>query len=356
MSAATLLLVLVLAGGASDPVAPAGDAPAPSPQAAPASATPSGEVAAASPIAARTSASVSQGDATMTAEVTPANGRVGDPFELRLSIARTGGVVPLDTFAGALGDTLGDFHVEPIGQPALVDGSLVARYRLTTFASGRLTIPGVLVELRGPEGARRLATGSLSVEVASVLAENDDPKEFRGIKGELDLVPPANRWPAIVAAGAVAALAVGAGLWFVARRRRAAAVPPSAEAVAIGALDLLDREGLPKSGRVHEFHVRLTDIVRSYIERRFAIRAPELTTQEFLREARGASSIEERHQSLLASLLTSADMVKFAGIRPDPELCGRSMETARRFVEESAAPPAAAAAHGPTTDQGAPTR
>ncbi|MBL9121455.1 MAG: hypothetical protein JNL80_16220 [Phycisphaerae bacterium] len=286
------------------------------------------------------SVSTTVGDATMLVKVSPAFCSVGEPLTLTISINRQGRAIPLETFAGALGGDLGDFHVEPMEPPAMVGDALVGRYRLTTFASGTVTIPPIVVELRDANGLpQRLGTTELSVEVTSVLGENDDPATFRDIKGELDLLPKPSRWPLVTA---ISAGVIGLGLlgtWALLTIRRRRTPPLAADLLALSELDALEREGLPKAHRVQEFHVRLTDVVRGYIERRFAIRAPELTTQEFLREAKGSHAIEERHQAMLASLLTSADMVKFAGVRPDGRVCEESMTTARRFVVESAAVP-----------------
>ena len=297
-------------------------------------------------------ASTTVGDATMLVKVSPASCSVGEPLTLTISIDRPGRAIPLETLAGALGGDsggeLGDFHVEAMEPPTMVGTALIGRFRLTTFASGKVTIPPIVVELRDPNGLpQRLATTELSVEVASVLGENDDPAAFRDIKGELDLLPKPSRWPI---ATAISAGVIGLGLlgtWALLTIRRRRTPPLAADLLALSELDALEREGLPKAHRVQEFHVRLTDVVRAYIERRFAIRAPELTTQEFLREAKGSHAIEERHQAMLASLLTSADMVKFAGVRPDGRVCEESMTTARRFVVESAAAaPTTASAEG----------
>ena len=50
-------------------------------------------------------------------------------------------------------------------------------------------------------------------------------------------------------------------------------------------LDRLLKKGLPGRGRYKDFYVELTMVVRRYIQRRHAVRAPNLTTDEFLRAA-----------------------------------------------------------------------
>jgi hypothetical protein len=83
--------------------------------------------------------------------------------------------------------------------------------------------------------------------------------------------------------------------------------------------------------------VRLSDIVRRYVERRFGIRAPEQTTKEFLAEASRHPSIVEGHRVLLSGFMRTADRVKFAAERPGSTDCDRAFDAANGFVEETAA-------------------
>lgn len=54
--------------------------------------------------------------------------------------------------------------------------------------------------------------------------------------------------------------------------------------LALEELELLKKQMLIQKGFFEEFYVRLTQIVRTYIERKFNVKAPEQTTQEFLEE------------------------------------------------------------------------
>jgi hypothetical protein len=49
-------------------------------------------------------------------------------------------------------------------------------------------------------------------------------------------------------------------------------------------------ENLPARGAFKEFYLRLTGIVRQYIEGTTGIRAPEQTTEEFLRDVRSSNT------------------------------------------------------------------
>lgn len=94
--------------------------------------------------------------------------------------------------------------------------------------------------------------------------------------------------------------------------------------------------------RLHEtdikgFYTELTGIVRWYIEQQTLIRAPELTTQEFLKEIsdqwknRLSTSLEIRER--LQLFLESADMVKFAKMKPSPEDISLAFQRAVEFIK-----------------------
>ena len=81
------------------------------------------------------------------------------------------------------------------------------------------------------------------------------------------------------------------------RRRERRPVEPrrqTPEEVAHAALALLLPENLPARGLVKEFYLRLTGIVRQYVEDTTGIRAPEQTTEEFLRDIRSRAGLSAR--------------------------------------------------------------
>lgn len=273
---------------------------------------------------------------TITARAEPSKVDVGLPITLTLVLETDGATPLMNALDGAVPETLGDFHAEPIVAPRVQGSQLIAQFRLTTFASGAVSIPPIVVAVGSEARGTTVATEPLAVEVTSLLSDKDgDPSQFRDIKGELDLLPKPAQWPWI-AGGATGVVVLAIAAVVLVRRYRTGHGPKRADAVALGALEALERERLPSSNRIHEFHVRLSDIVRHYIEDRFAIRAPELTTPEFLREAKASTAIPQTQQATLATLLKAADMVKFAAVRPDSASCETSLTTARNFVQDTA--------------------
>ena len=80
------------------------------------------------------------------------------------------------------------------------------------------------------------------------------------------------------------------------------------------------------------FYVRLTAIVRKYIEGTTGVHAPEQTTEEFLREIGAGARFSPEERQRLKDFLESADLVKFARFLPQSTEVQEAYERARRFV------------------------
>ncbi len=106
-------------------------------------------------------------------------------------------------------------------------------------------------------------------------------------------------------------------------------------------LEALLKKGLPGRGLYKDFYVELTMVVRRYIERRHAVRAPNLTTDEFLRAARENPAFTPEAIAELKSFLESADMVKFAGVEATPEMADSATGKARDYLTADSAQPIA---------------
>jgi hypothetical protein len=90
------------------------------------------------------------------------------------------------------------------------------------------------------------------------------------------------------------------------------------------------------------FYVKLTGVVRRYIERTTGIHAAEQTTEEFLHEMGTRGSFSPTDSQKLQQFLESADLVKFAGHQPRPEDINTSVQRARAFIGISWSPEQAA--------------
>jgi len=86
---------------------------------------------------------------------------------------------------------------------------------------------------------------------------------------------------------------------------------------------------------VDTFFVELSGIVRRYLERRFQLRSPELTTERFLEQVSGSPDLSDAHQVLLRDFLRQSDLVKFAHVIPEPRDIENAIDAVTSFVEET---------------------
>jgi hypothetical protein len=295
---------------------------------------------AAAPAAEAIVKTVEEGPVKATVEVRPAKPRLGDRLELTLVVeARPGVELEMPPF----GEALGRFAIAEFvpRSERRADGGAVERqrYLLEAPMSGRQRLPSLRIAWRalGDAGAaevHELLTEELSVEVASLLPDDKRGASLRPLRGVL---PERGTRRNQVLLGLAGILLIGAGAFVGAkalRRRTAEKLRRSAFEVAMDRLAALEASGLPDGERADPWYVELSGIVRSYLEDRFAIRAPELTTEEFLREA-GRSLEVSGQRELLGRFLERCDRVKFAAYRPGDAESREAIASARRFLEET---------------------
>jgi hypothetical protein len=143
--------------------------------------------------------------------------------------------------------------------------------------------------------------------------------------------------------GALALFVIGSLIWRHIHKRmtRISIVPPiPAHTRAKQKLE----EALALIAQPKEFCVLVSDTIRFYLEERFDFRAPERTTEEFLRELGGTDLLAPEQRESLGKFLESCDLVKFAKYEPrEIELRGLH-RSALQLVEETEPKPVAATA------------
>ena len=286
------------------------------------------------------------GPVRATLRVTPAEPVIGDQLTLEIEVRAEPGV---EVLMPEFGEALDRFAIVDFVPSETIDedGKTIARqrYTLQPSRSGPQRIPPILVEFvdrrpgqtQAPEGedAYELLTERLDFDVTSVLPE-DAPLELRPARGELPPLEPSGprAWPFVVAGLAlIAALSpvlIRSWLAYRARARRGSAFD-----LAYAELETLLDTPRPGLEEMDAFFVKLSGIVRRYLERRFGLRSPELTTEEFLEAMTGSPDLSTAHQALLQSFLRRADLVKFAHHLPEPAAVEDSIGAARRFLDET---------------------
>lgn len=173
--------------------------------------------------------------------------------------------------------------------------------------------------------------GPVVFEPPPVRAHVDGPIE---VDPSRDLPPLSWRLVGVCAAALAAVIALVAAavalVRLAARRVRERLMSPIERAWA--ELGRLMKKALPERGRYKDFYVELTMVVRRYVQRRYGVRAPHLTTEEFFAEL--ASSGKATPSSLaLREFLEAADLVKFAGVEATPAMAEGAVDSARTYLK-----------------------
>ncbi len=106
-----------------------------------------------------------------------------------------------------------------------------------------------------------------------------------------------------------------------------------AHEIAYNELKALVDENLIEKGEIKEFYLRLSAIVRRYIENRFGLRAPEQTTEEFLKGLESAQDFPAEYKPLLNNFLRHCDLVKFARFEPETKDIQGSFDSCKAFIQ-----------------------
>lgn len=144
--------------------------------------------------------------------------------------------------------------------------------------------------------------------------------------------------------------------WFRFRRhqetaelRRTPPVPPYE--LAITRLSALRSRNLAESGHEKEYYTELVDILRQYLQGRFGIYAMEMTSTQIVKALRSNPETRMTADEMRA-VLSMADFVKFAKVRPLPDDNIRAFSRAQSFVEQTKpAPEPEPGADGNTDNQ-----
>ena len=158
---------------------------------------------------------------------------------------------------------------------------------------------------------------------------------LRDIKGPLSLAYRFNFY--LAAALVLLVVLAGAVFFFLKRRKRVPAVVPPrpAHQIALEQLAELKRRNLVGQGKIKEYYSEISDIIRHYLENRFMVKAPEMTTEEFLWYARDSGKLERGHKTLLKEFLSACDMVKFAQYAPSTGEMEAIFTSAEHFVNQT---------------------
>lgn len=280
---------------------------------------------------------------TLTATVDREEVAVGEPVRYVLTLTRPAALAMAWPKVETL---LSEFELYDSGsEPSSTHQGTVTDqrwYQLASFSIGSHTIPAPVVTYREADGTDQNVRGNpVAITVTSQLPTEWESLDIRKAKPLLRIRRDGWLWTLL---GLLVLAGAAGGYWWWRARRLGVLVPappprPPHE-IALEALERLRQESLPSRNAYEEYYVRLSDIARSYIEARFSLKAPEMTTEEFLQMTSAGQALSSEHRSLLQAFLVHCDLVKFARYQPSVKEADEAFTAAQRFVKETIPAPA----------------
>ncbi|HRX06671.1 MAG TPA: hypothetical protein P5306_06210, partial [Kiritimatiellia bacterium] len=265
--------------------------------------------------------------------------RIGDPVRLTVDVLhRDGTVVEFPSVARGKDIVVRDSDTVQTDLPGGLCKTEQILHLTSMTVTNHVIGDGAQLTIATPQGLHwTLPYPFAALEVVSSLAPGEtDPRPAKG--GLASWPAPPSRWIWIaLAALALLAAAVAALHRVLTAPRTILHMPPPVppHQAALDAIEALRARGWIEALNIEPFYVELSAIVRRYLEARFGLRAPERTTEEFIRDALSSKLLSDAHRDLVAGFLEQSDLVKFARHAPGQADMRNALDSAARLVRET---------------------
>jgi len=263
--------------------------------------------------------------------------RIGDPVELVVTAYYpTNGVLELPEIGREKDIVILD---RDWGNIPREDGLAQSetRFSLTSFRLGEHIVSTNTISCRLGDHTFTTNFPEILLHVESTLTDSSST-EIADIKPMQKLPGRIPRWIWIVLGTATIAFLVGlvsSRLW---KNRnvlipKAPPIPP--HILALQALEHLKNKGLLEKDACNPFYTELSLILRTYLDGRFHLNAPDETTEEIVEAMSSSPELNGAQRNILQDFMRQADMVKFAKGHPDRTTMEAAFDTTKQFVAET---------------------
>lgn len=209
------------------------------------------------------------------------------------------------------------------------------KFTLTAFALGEFVLSPVQIQYADAQGqTQTLQTDPIYITVKSV-AEGEEKTDIRGVKSVVQIPAKYLRW-VMAGSGTLLFAALALALFYLLRRRSAGISEEervhNIEDETLSQLMTLFDSDLIRRGKIKEYYLKLSEILKVYFERRFHIPAVEATTFEIQRELKEKET-DPALQAMIHEVLEFADLAKFAKWKPEPTEIIKTNQKAKQIVE-----------------------
>jgi len=212
-------------------------------------------------------------------------------------------------------------------------------YQLTILETGTHTIDAYVLQYRHGQDNEWLKTASnpLEIKVESLLNEDADPEilEIKQIKPKIKI------WDNVLTGVLIALASIAIiilTLWFISKRQKKISLEAKilpAHIIAYKELEKIKWLELIRKGMIEEYFDRLSSCIRHYLEGRFDLRAPWMSTEEFLTQAKTSALLNTAHKKLLKRFLELSDLVKFARYSSSAAEAEDSFIVVKNFIDQT---------------------
>lgn len=282
------------------------------------------------------------GKISLEAKVDKSKITIGDLIQYSIVVTRDANVT---IEMPELGANLGAFEIRDYKDPdpEKRKGEIIQRreYTVSTYDIGDYEIPPVIVRynVAGDSTWKELATETIKITVASV--KPSEAGDIRDIKPPLELERDWKRIIRFAVAGVIILLIAFLIFYFIKRRKEGKSLIPRWEKpklppheIALNDLNQLLEEQLLEQGAIKAFYIRISEIIRRYVEGRFFIVAIEMTSPQLI-DAMQEAEVEENQVQLLEDFLFQCDLVKFAKYFPTAEEHQAVIDQAFHFIHST---------------------
>jgi hypothetical protein len=216
---------------------------------------------------------------------------------------------------------------------------VIQKYLITSFDSGRYQVGPVFAETKNEGGLKRFYSDYSNLEVMRVRIAPADTtaKIFDIIKPYKAPVTLGEMLPWILII-VLLGIIVWAIIRYLPKLRRSDTdsnvfIPAEpAHIIAFRNLEKLKSQELWQKGETKKYYTELTEILRQYLENRFRVYSLELTTAETLEALVKSGFKKNGSYNDLKTVLTGADLVKFAKYNPVASENESHFQTSWNFV------------------------
>ncbi len=274
---------------------------------------------------------------TIKAEVNKHSVAIGDKIKYTINVSCSKNIeVEFPDF----GKNLENFAIKDFGQRRKTffgKQTIYTWYLLDTYVTGEATIPKTAIKYRqkGLTAWNEAEINEQKITVKSMLENAGPGTSLRDIKKPVNLPQKFTYYFIIAALISAVILILSAVFLRKAKNTRGLSGLKPAHEIACEQLAALKKKDLITQGKIKEFYIEISDITRRYIENRFNIKAPEMTTEEFFFKVKEHPQFKVEHKTLLKEFLLCCDLVKFAKYSPSKQEIDSAFESAEKFITQT---------------------